>query len=276
MMRGAGFAAGQFGDAVVMTVGVRAFAQAYPDSQLTFAVAEKFRDILPLFLHHPLIHDLHTWEGYDSPQWPTAADEAYIHWRDYDIVYNAMPPHSQHDWYNHRTYGQEACVRYGLPVPDDISYELVPWMRLRKDCSRVVTLSLFPSKGQQMDKTMPVAECEKLCVALRAKGYTPVQLGGRFEPTLNNAVAPSMSVLEATTLMLSSKLHITADTAFASIAAGYHHPAVGVYGINYPDMTDCFSHLPPNRNAVYLKNVSPQRRTAAEVLAVIEEKGMLP
>lgn len=275
MIKGIGMLGGQFGDAIVCTVAVRAFKQLYPESQFTFAVAEKFRDILPLLHQHPLIDGLHVWESYDAA-WPNAADEAYIRWRDYDWVANALCGHSQHDWYNHRTYGQEACVRYGLPVPADISYELVPWMTLRKDCSRVVTLSLFPSKGAQMDKTMPLGECEKLCVALRAKGYTPIQLGGRFEPTLNNAIAPSMSILEATTLMLSSRLHITADTAFASIAGGYNHPALGFYSRNYPDMLDCFSHLPPNRNAHYLRNVVTKDLTAAELLAAIEEKGLLP
>ncbi len=273
--RGIGMLAGQYGDAVLCTVAIRAFKQAYPGAHFTFAVAQQYRDILPLFYHHPHIDDLHVWEGYDNPRWPSPADQDYIRWRGYDWVANAMAGHVQPDWYNHRHYAQEACARFGLTEPADLSYQLTPWMSLRKDCKRVVTLSLFPSKGTQMDKGLRVDEAEKLCVWLKGKGYTPVQLGGRFEPALSNAVAPSMSILEATTLMLSSALHITADTAFSSIAAGYHHPTVGFYGLNYPDMRDCSSHLPPNRNAYYIRNRSPQSVTAEDILVAAEMNGLL-
>lgn len=277
MIRGIGMLAGQVGDAAVCTVAVRAFKEVYPESEFTFAVAEKYRDVLPLFLHHPLITDLHVWRGYDDPHWPTQEDAEYIRWRGYDWVANAMADHREPDWYNRRGYGAEACVCQFLPVPDDLSYELVPWMRLRKDCRKVVTLSLFPSKGSQPDKGLHFAEAEKLCLALKAKGYTPVQLGGRFEPRLENAVAPSMSILEATTLMLSSALHITADTGFASIAAGYKHRVLGFFGRNYADLIDNRTQIPPNVNAHYLRDfVVPQNECTAEMLVgAIEREGLL-
>lgn len=275
-LRFAGFAAGQVGDLAIMTVPSRVLKQLHPDCELTFCLGERYRDMLPLFLHHEHIDDLHVWRGYDEPRWPAAEDTAYIQWRGFDHVFNAMPPHTQPDWYNHRHYGQEACARFGLPIPEDYSYSLNAWMPLRKDCKRVVTLSLFPSKGTQMDKGLRISEAERLCISLRARRYTPVQLGGRFEPKLQNAEAPDLSILEATTLMLSSALHITADTGFSSIAAGYHHPTVGFYGNrNYPDQIDCANHLPPNRNAHYLRNVVPNDVTAAELIATAHEKGLL-
>ena len=266
---------GQYGDLVIQTVLVRTFKQLYPESHFTFAMAEKYRDIQPLFYQHPDIDDFHLWEGYDSA-YPTAADKAYVVWRGYDVVFNPMCGHSRADWYNHLHYGQEACARYGLPIPEDYSYHLVPWFRLRKDCRRVVTLSLFPSKAQQMDKGLTIPEAEKLCISLKALGYQPVQLGGKYEPKLENAVAPSMSILEATTLMLSAKMHFSADTGFASIAAGYNAPLVGFYGNrNYSDQIDCWSHLPPNRNAHYLRNVVPNEVTAEQLVTVAREKGLL-
>lgn len=275
MMRAIGFAQGQLGDLAIMTVACRAFKEAFPDSHLTFGIADRYRDALPLFAMHPHIDAFHTWSAYDN--WPDQTDLDYIRWGRFDRVYHAMPPHLSADWYNHRTYGQEACVRFGLPIPADQSYQLTPWQTLRKDCKRVVTLSLFPSKGAQMSKGLTIAEAEKLCLALKALGYTPIQLGGRFEPKLENAVAPSMSILEATTLMLSSKLHLSADTGFASIAGAYNAPLVGFYGNrNYPDQLDCASHLPPNRNAHYLRNVIPNEVTADQLIATAREKGLLP
>ena len=70
--------------------------------------------------------------------------------------------------------------------------------------------------------------------------------------------------------MLSSKLHITADTAFSSIAAAYNHPTIGFYGLNYPTMTDCFSHLPPNKNALYIKNRPPNSILASEIIELVK------
>ena len=269
-----GFCGGQTGDAVVMTVAIRAFKQQNPNARFTFALAEKYKEIMPLFYHHPHIDDFHIWDGWDST-WPSILDREYIYFCGFDMVYNALCPHTRPDWYNYNTYGEEACLRFGLKIPDDKSYELVRWFPLYLDRKKIVTLSLFPSAGQ-VHKTMHVDECEKLCIILKKMGYNPVQLGGKFEYIkLKNAMAPHFSIFEATKLMLSSRLHITADTAFSSIAAGYKHPVVGWYGINYPDMKDCFSHLPPNPNAVYIKNRDPQTLTAEEVINTIKESGVL-
>lgn len=263
----AGFTCGQFGDLIIQTVTVRAFKEQYPDAKLTFCIADKFKDILPLFAENPNIDSFHIWEGYDN--WPTQVDKEYCSFKKFDHVFNAMPPHTRWDWYNFNHYAQENCLRFGLQPPSDLSYELIKWFPRIDGCEKYVTLSLFPSKGLQLDKTMPIPECEKLCIGLKAMGYTPIQLGGKFEVKLENAIAPNFSILEAAQILTSSALHITADTAFASIAAGYKHKTIGFYGRNYPDMVDCFSHLPPNINATYIKNKAPQSLTADEILAII-------
>jgi ADP-heptose:LPS heptosyltransferase len=269
MKKAIGFNGGMYGDSVIMTVAARAFKQQFPDAHLTFAVNRKFDGIMPLFAHNPNIDAFHSWDGYDAA-FPNKADQDYIAFQRFDHVFNQMAGHVSQDWYNHRHYAEEACVRHGLKPPADLSYELVKWFPRLPGCERYVTLSLFPSKGGQMDKTMPVPECEKLCLGLRAMGYTPVQLGGRFEVKLENAVAPDFSILEAAQVLTSSAFHITADTAFASIAAGYKHPTIGFYSRNYPDMVSCESHLPPNPNAIYFKNRVLKDLTAEEILAVVE------
>lgn len=269
MMTFAGFQAGQFGDVVIATVAARALKEQHPRSHLTFCVASKYRDILPLFARNPNIDAYHVWDGYDN--WPTQTDRDYMTYRRFDHVFDAMPKHTSQSWYNHHHYAEENCLRYGLKVPDDLSYELVRWFPILPGHNKTITLSLFPSKGAQLDKTIPIDECEKLCVGLKQMGYTPVQLGGRFEVPLANAVAPDLSILEAAQLLTSSALHITADTAFASIAAGYKHKVLGFYSLNYPDMKTCDSHLPPNPNARYLKNRVMKDLKAEELLAHVRE-----
>lgn len=263
MIKACGFLAGQFGDLVIQTVACRAFKEQYPDSHLTFAIARKYSAILPLFLHNKYIDDIHIFDGYDD--WPNAVDKEYLDFKKFDIVFNAMAPHTRQDWYNYFHYAAEACLRQGLKPPQDLSYYLEPWFEPYKE-DNIVTLSLFPSKGTQLDKTMPMDECEKLCIALKSKGLKPIQLGGKFEVKLANAESPDFSFLEAAKMLRCSKAHITADTAFSSIAAGYQHPCVGFYGLNYPNMKDCFSHLPVNRNAIYLKNKPVQTVTHEEIL----------
>lgn len=269
-----GFAGGQFGDLVMQLVPARVFKETHPGSHLTFAMADKYRDILPLFVGNPDIDAFHVWEGYDRA-WPTPADQGYIEFSRFDHVYTPMPGHTEPSWYNRHHYLVENCLRFGLPAPKDISYRLHRWFPLLKGCEKIVTLSLFPSGGGQPNKSLNVAASEWLCWALRAKGYTPVQLGGRYEVKISNALNPSLSILEATQLMVSSKLHVTADTFFAWAAAGYSHPTIGFYSLNYPDMTDCFSHLPPNSRGHYLKNCVPPQVTADQLLAIAEREGLL-
>lgn len=269
MIKACGFLLGQFGDLVIQTVACRAFKEQYPDSHLTFAIAKKYNAILPLFFHNRYIDDIHIFDGYDD--WPNQTDKEYLDFKKFDVVYNGMAGHTRPNWYNYYHYAQEACLRQGLNPPSDISYYLEPWFEPYSEYKNVVTLSLFPSKGEQLDKTMPITECENLCLALRKMGYRPIQLGGKFEVKLQNAESPDFSFLEAAKMLRASKLHITADTAFSSVAAGYQHPCVGFYGLNYPDMTDCFSHLPVNRNAFYIKNRPVQLINHEEVIQVSKQ-----
>lgn len=262
-----GFVNSLYGDTVIMTVACRAFKLKYPDAKLTFAVADKFKDILPLFVRNPNIDSFHVWSSYND--WPQKVDQEYINFRKFDYVFHPQPAHSRLDWYNHNHYAQEACIRYGLVPPDDLSYELVKWFPELPEYKKCITLSLFPNKGTQMDKTMTVEECENLCVGIKKLGYQPIQLGGKYEVKLENAVSPDLSFIEAAQILTSSALHITADTAFSSIAAGYKHKTLGFYGLNYKDMRDCGSHLPPNSNAYYFRNIVPQQLKAEELLTAI-------
>lgn len=270
MIKAAGFIIGQTGDLVIQTAVAQAFKEQYPDSQLTFCCAEKYRDILPLFFHNKNIYDYHIWEGYND--WPTVNDKEYIEYRKFNKVFNAAPQPSSPDWYNKHHYIVEDCFVQGLLPPKKLEYYLNQWFDLYDDCKNVVTLTLFPSKGTQLDKGLNIEEAEKLCIDLKKLGYRPIQLGGNFEIKLKSAESPHFSILEATKLMLSSKLHITADTGFSSIAAGYHHHTLGFYGLNYKNMTDCFSHLPPNRNALYIKNRPPNSILASEIIELIKER----
>ncbi len=268
MTKAIGFKQGQIGDLVIQTAVAAAFKEQYHDTHLTFGIGSKYKDMLPLFFNHPFIDDYHIWDGYDN--WPSNLDVEYIKFKNFDFVFDAMGGHTQANWYNFNHYATEDCLIHGIkPLPKPVYY-LNKWFPLHSDCNKIVTLSLFPSKSTQMDKTLRIQEAEKFCKDLRTLGFTPLQLGGRFDYKLDNAICPDFSIFEATKYMLSSKVHVTADTSFASIAAGYNHPTIGFYGLNYPDMTDCFSHLPPNRNAYYFRNINPQEVTADMLLGALK------
>lgn len=97
------------------------------------------------------------------------------------MVFDGKASPTRFDWYNHYHYAQEHCLEHGLTPPEDISYYLNPWFSLYKGCENIVTLSLFPSKGTQLDKGLKIEEAESLCIDLKKLGYRPIQLGGNFE-----------------------------------------------------------------------------------------------
>lgn len=269
MTNAIGFKQGQIGDLVIQTAVARAYKEQSEGGLLTFGINTKYKDILPLFFNNQYIDDYHIWDGYDN--WPTHNDIEYINFRKFDVVFHPMARTSSHDWYNKHHYITEDCLVQGLKSPSEMKYSLNPWFPLYKDHQKTITLSLFPSSSTQLNKTLDIDKCEQLCLDIKKLGYRPIQLGGKFDIRLKNAENPDLSIFEATKLMLSSKLHITADTSFSSIAAGYNHPTIGFYGLNYPNMTDCFSHLPPNNNAFYFKPKNVKDLRVEEIIDKVKD-----
>lgn len=249
-IRAIGFLAGLAGDLVISSPAIREFKQVFPNSHLTFAIGSRYAHMAELFRGLPYIDDFHIWETYDN--WPTQGDKDYLAAANYDFVFNPFPHHTRSDWYNLFHYTQETSMMQGLPCPVDCQCEL-GYVPEKRDCSNVVTLSLFAS-GSQLSKTLTEEQREELAAKIRERGLIPVQIGSNDLRIKGCEWGGDRSITQATDLLVNSHCHITIDTSFAWIASAYKKRTIGLYGVNYADMRldRIVSHNPVNPNATYL------------------------
>lgn len=240
---------GLFGDLVMQTSALKSLKKLIPNSEFTMAVSKNHQSIIPLFKNNYLIDQFHVWEGDDHGL--TKNDEEFQ--KNYDIVLPAFPKHSSFNWYNKFHYLEETAVMLGLsPHYSDISCYLNPYFGKNEKFSNYVCISAFPSKSTNLNKTLSLEKWEAICQYFLSKGIGVVQLGGRFDIQIPSAEKPDFSFIEAAECLYSCKLQITTDTSWAWIGSAYKVKAIGLYGINYPDMKHPFSHFPINKNANYL------------------------
>lgn len=240
-----GFNAGQFGDLVLNTVAARSLKETRDDVFLSLGIAKKYAALAPLFFNHKYIDGIHVWEGYDD--WPTPNDKEIIN--DFDIVFNAMPPHYQNDnnWFTKRHQAAETCLMNGLPVPEDLSCNLEVWFDIQ---TYEKTIAFAPFAGwynPNNDKKLTTEIAQKLVDAINKLGYSVLQLGGQNEPCLKNVYRPNSSIFDAVRAMLGCKLLIHTDTFMGWAASAYKFPQLGLYSNKY--------YIRNGEN--YIKNIQP-------------------
>ena len=255
-------ACGQYGDLVINTVAIKWLKKLYPDCHFTLGIAEKYSSIAPLFNHNYLIDDIHIYEGYDN--FPTENDKQYLLKQNFDGIFNPMPKHFPGAWYNHVHYGVIYSLIQGLGFPDDLQCYLNPWFGDNENFRRCVTISAFPSKSQQLDKTLSIKKWEKIVSAINKMGYRCIQLGGKYDIPIKGAERPDFNWVEAAQALHCSVLQITTDTSWAWIGSAYQCNVIGLYGKNYPDLINIQSHCPINPHATYF--------TSEKVNDIDEEK----
>lgn len=263
MIKAIGFLGGQFGDAVMSTVACRAFKENYPNSHLTFALSDKYKNILPLFYHNKYIDSYYIWEEFD--QWPSERDREFLLNNKYNIIYTPTPGHIDLDWYNKRHYCSETCLMHGLNPPKDLSCYLNPWFKKDSKYKNYIAISAFPSKSTQLNKTLSLEYWNDIVYFLNNLGYKCIQLGGKFDLEIKGAEKPDLSFIEAAQILYSSKLHITCDTSWAWIGSAYQCNTIGIYGYNYQDQNNIYNHLPINSNAKYITDVDIKNITLEKI-----------
>ena len=258
---------GLFGDLVMQTSALKSLKRLIPNSEFTMAVSKNHQSIFPLFQNNYLIDKLHVWEGDDSGL--TENDRELQN--QYYIVLPSFPKHSFYNWYNKFHYLEETSIMLGLsPNYADISCYLNPYFGKNEKFSNYVCISAFPSKSTNLKKTLSLEKWERLCQYFLSKGFGVIQLGGRFDIQIPSAEKPDFTFLEASQCLYSSHLQITTDTSWAWIGSAYKSNCIGLYGINYPDMENPFSHLPINNNAKYICKTNVNDIEVQEIINTYE------
>lgn len=260
---------GLSGDLVMQTSALKSLKKLVPNSHYTMAVSQKYQNILPLFYNNFLIDDFHVWDGNDAGL--TENDINYQ--KNFDIILPVFPKHINNNWYNYRHYLEETALMLGLaPNYEDIGCFLNPWFGKNEKYNNYVSISAFPSQSTNLSKTLEIEKWAQIVDEINKLGFKAIQLGGKFDIQIPGAEKPNFTFLEAAQCLYSSRLQITTDTSWAWIGSAYKISAIGLYGLNYPDMIGPQSHFPINKNAKYLWSKTVNEIKISDIIHLLHEK----
>lgn len=257
---------GEFGDLVLSSTLCRTFKELNPNSHLTWACNKKYSNILPLFYNNPYIDGFHIWQNYEG--WPGRLDWDYISRQNFDIVYPAMPTHKDESWFlksgGHNI--SEIHNMYGFHEPKNKQCYLNRWFDLWPGHEKTITASVFASGDHpdQLSRTFTPWQIKELFHKIESMGYRIKRLDMKPEPILDKWPASILSLIDATKLMLSSRLHITCDTSWSWIADGYSHNTIGWARLP--------AYVPVNPKGYYFINQNIQNIPIDLVVEKVKEK----
>lgn len=246
-----GLAQGQLGDCIINTVAARSFKEQYPDYKLIMGVNKKYQEIIPLFYDHESFDGFHVYDQYDN--WPNEHDKNYLRKSKYDIVFNAMPPHSLDDWWRYYHQTEESCISNGLPIPNNIQCNLTQWFPI-EDNKDYITFNFVGAfyAGYPNNKSYNPEQAQQIVDCVRKLGYKVLLLGDPREPMLENAERKNLTIIESVKAMLGSRLFIGIDSFLTWAASAYSFPTVSCYANHYYGKTFVKNIQPKNPNGLFL------------------------
>ncbi len=259
-----GFNQGQLGDLAINLVAARALKEQSPNVKLTFSINRKYASAAPIFLHNPLVDDIHIWDGYDD--WPTEVDNEYLRNNKFDLFFHPNPPVVHQNWVLYHHHTEEVCFMHSLTPPKDLRVKLTQYFDLNPRFRQCVALAPFTSAGAARD--IPFEYAQMLCDYIHRLGYETVQLGLPSAPRLKTTYGIlGGTVFDDVVTARSCRALVTADTGINYIMSGYEHPTVGLYCQScYPVIPVLKNRIPVTSKGVYLEgfNVSDIPMAAAE------------
>ena len=258
MKKAIGFNLGQRGDLIVTTVCAKAFKSVYPDYHLVLGVGPQYQDMLPLFYQHPYFDNFHVYEAYDK--WPNQEDIKYLNEVKYDMVFDGMPQHRIHNWWEFYHLCQETCDMHGLPIPKDYECILTKWFNPNSDFKNYIAFAPFAAfyNKETNLKKISIEKAQKLVDSITKLGYNILHVGGHDEPILNNTIKFKTSYFESVKNLLGCKAFLHTDTGLAWVASAYQFNCLGLYSYSYYGEKFAKQLYPVNKNAIYLQDYSAE------------------
>lgn len=254
-MKAIGFNMQQRGDLIMNTVAAQSLIELYPYCHLTFGIAKPYEDMLPLFLNHPYIHDIHVW---DSDDGLNKNDLDYINFIKYDKVFDPMPKHTYDLWFLNnlvKSQADEVCLMHKLPILKKPQCFLNKWFEC-PDLKKYI--AFFPFAGfynKNNTKRLSEIKAQSIVNDLTKLGYSVIQLGGSNEPKLENVIKLNTSYFESVKILLGCKFALGTDSGFAWLCSAYNFPLIGLYSsayYKYENINYISKIQPINLNAIYL------------------------
>ena len=242
---------GQFGDCILNTIVAKSIKERFPDSHLTMGISEKYKEIAPLFYNHPIINDIHIYEGYDN--FPTLKDIDYLGIQKFDLVFHPMPAHPQnHIWPRIISHQSEAAaIMNGLVPPKDLQCHLNKYFEIDNRYKNHICIAPFTAWNK---KNISNEKWQWIISYLTFHGSPVIQLGSSNEFKFRNTEQPKLSYFESVKLMLSCKFLICLDGGMNWVSSAYSHPTLGLLGLHYDGLESSKLYQPINPNGHYLES----------------------
>lgn len=252
-MRFLGFNLGQYGDLAMSTVAARSLKEIYPNSHLTYHIADKYKDFAPLVVRNMYVDAVHISEGYGD--YPTENDKKFLLENSFDHIFDPMPQHSRPDWYHYcSTQTEEVCYMHHLKPSSNLQCHLERFFDISRQ-KGTVAVSLFGNYGQS-NKAFSKNKAQEIVDYLIKLGYRVRVIGSPLDPKLKNVIWENLNYFDSVKKMLGCDFLITCDTGMNWVASAYSHPVIGFYfrGALYHDQENFAAIQPVNPNAQYINS----------------------
>ena len=245
---------GQYGDVLMQEPALRKFIKDNPDTKITLAICDKFKEVLPLFYnYHDNIVEYKIWEGYDN--WPSPADIEYIEQQQFDAMFPCQKPfHEDNGFANYRHIVTETALMLGVTA-DDTKINLRLPKEVKKE-PKTASIHMFSSKWPNGLRSIDLQKQELIVKYLMEKGYKVYQISSPSQPHIENTIKPVGTYYDACINALNTDFLISCDSGMLWVSSAYDLPTLGLFSFGYnPLVRTTKNWQPVNPNAIYLESL---------------------
>ncbi|MCW3051185.1 MAG: putative glycosyltransferase [Chthonomonadales bacterium] len=255
---------GQIGDIVAFTPTVRRIKELFPNSQITFAVSERYREAGELVAGLPYVDRLFVTKQYFEQLtddryfpwhlgWPVnlCGDDEVVEQYHHDIVLETRPRHRRMPWWEYAHMSEEFAHMVGVPGPivRQAEIRIPPGTLAPAEAHGKIVLHNDPDISSE--KQWPWESVERLVQRIGAEN---VVLLGKPGPEVAGTLdlRGKTSLAEAASIIAQATCYVGIDSGLMHIAGSLQAPVVGLYATAYIAAYDAI--YPENPNALYLQS----------------------
>lgn len=254
---------GRIGDIVMFTPTVRRLRELFPNSEITFAVSQQFREAGELVAGLPYIDRVFVAKCYFERMTEPYFDAWHLGWpvdlrgedeiaeqRRHDVVFDTRPRHRRMPWWEFDHQVAESAHMVGVPGPIDLHTDIaIPrGTALPNEATGKVVLHNDPAIDPR--KTWP---WELLREFVQRVGSHRVVLLGNPGPEVPGTLdlRGRTTLAQAAAIISSAHCYVGIDSGLMWMAGSLQVPTVGLYGTSY---IPAFGAIHPrNPRATYIQ-----------------------
>jgi ADP-heptose:LPS heptosyltransferase len=218
---------GQYGDQFIQLPFIEYIRKQYPDAEIVKLVNKKYEGVIPILAMCPYIDNF-----FISDEYENFSEETDLDSQNFDIIFPAMPKHSDPSWFLKRHQTTEVFDMFGYKSPEE-KYQI----NIPKPPPVVSDgewwISFAPFAGfynSNNNKKLSIEKAQEIVNALAQTGYKILQIGGPDEPKLKNTLRmENLLYGQSFSLIATTKLFIHCDTGLGWAASGIQHTCLGLY-----------------------------------------------